>query len=253
MSGRDAEERPPEELVAQAVGAVLFASGEPVQPRELAAAFGDMPLAEIDAAVETLNAIHEREGTGLRVEKIAGGYRFATQPAVGAWVRRFFRQRNRTRLSPAALETLAIVAYKQPVTSPEIQSIRGKDPSAALKILLDKKLVRLLGRKKVVGNPLLYGTSRQFLVHFGLDSLEDLPSIEDFDEFVGVLESGQGGLFGGEAGDEAEAAADDAGDDEASLEAAPDESVDEPDGEPDAETGAPDDDDGGEAPARWNA
>jgi segregation and condensation protein B len=108
---------------------------------------------------------------------------------VGPWVRRFFQQRNRTRLSPAALETLAIVAYRQPVTGPEIQAIRGKDPGAALKGLLDKKLVRCLGRKKVVGSPLLYGTPREFLVHFGLNSLEDLPSIEDFDQFLEVLDA----------------------------------------------------------------
>ena len=101
--------------------------------------------------------------------------------------RRFFRQRNRTRLSPPALETLAIVAYRQPVTSPEIQAIRGKDPSAALKGLLDRRLIRIMGKKKVVGNPLIYGSTKEFLVHFGLDTLKDLPSIEEFDAFVGAL------------------------------------------------------------------
>ena len=97
-------------------------------------------------------------------------------------VRQFFRQRNRTRLSPAALETLAIIAYRQPITVPEIQAMRGVDPSGALKSLLEKSMVRILGRKKVVGNPLLYGTTKQFLVHFALNQLEDLPSIEEFDE-----------------------------------------------------------------------
>ena len=81
------------------------------------------------------------------------------------------------------------MAYRQPVTAPEIQAIRGKDPSAALKGLLDKKLVRMLGKKKVVGSPLLYGTAKEFLVHFGLNSLDDLPSMEDFDAFVGLLET----------------------------------------------------------------
>jgi len=186
---------PPDELLAAAVGAVVFASGEPVQPREIAAAFGDTEVAAVEAAIESLSDVVARSGLGLRIEPIAGGYRLATTPDVGPWVRRYFRQRNRTRLSPAALETLAIVAYRQPVTAPEIQSIRGKDPSASLKNLLDKRLLRVLGRKKVVGNPILYGTTKQFLVHFGLDSLEDLPSIEDFDEFVGALEAGQGNLF----------------------------------------------------------
>ncbi len=99
---------------------------------------------------------------------------------VGDSVRQFFRQRNRTRLSLPALETLAIVAYRQPITAPEIHAIRGKDPAAAIKGLLDKKLLRILGRKKVVGSPLLYGTPKQFLHHFGLNTIEDLPSIEDF-------------------------------------------------------------------------
>jgi segregation and condensation protein B len=125
---------------------------------------------------------------GICVEWIAGGVRLATRSDLGAWVRQFFRQRNRTRLSHAALETLAIVAYRQPVTGPEIQAIRGKDPTAALKGLLDKKLLRCLGRKRVVGSPVLYGTTKQFLVHFGLNTLEDLPSIEEFDQFVGALE-----------------------------------------------------------------
>ena len=102
-------------------------------------------------------------------------------------MRQFFRERHRTRLSPAAFETLAIVAYRQPVTAPEIQAIRGKDPQGPLKNLLEKKLLRILGKKKVLGNPLLYGTSKQFLVHFALNSLADLPSMDEFDAFVGGL------------------------------------------------------------------
>jgi segregation and condensation protein B len=132
---------------------------------------------------------------GLTVEQVAGAFRLATKPEVGAIVRQFFRQRNRTRLSPAALETLAIVAYRQPITIPEIQAIRGVDPSGALKSLLEKTMVRILGRKKVVGNPLLYGTTKQFLVHFGLNRLEDLPSIEEFDGLLGALQGGEAPLF----------------------------------------------------------
>jgi len=130
------------------------------------------------------------------VEQVAGAFRLATKPEVGAIVRQFFRQRNRTRLSPAALETLAIIAYRQPITLPEIQAIRGVDPSGALKSLLEKSMVRILGRKKVVGNPLLYGTTKQFLVHFALNRLEDLPSIEEFDEFLGAFQGGQAPTFG---------------------------------------------------------
>jgi segregation and condensation protein B len=180
-----------DELVA-AVEAVLFAAGEPVHPKEIAAAIEGPDEDAIRRAIELLSARYAEGCGGLLVEQVAGAYRLATKPAVAALVRQFFRQRNRTRLSPAALETLAIVAYRQPATVPEIQAIRGVDPSAALKNLLEKKLVRILGRKKVVGNPLLYGTTKQFLVHFGLNRLEDLPSIEEFDQFVGALDETPG-------------------------------------------------------------
>jgi len=178
---------PAEELLVSAVGAVVFASDEPVDPKEIAEAFGGLSEEAVEGAIRKLAEAHAGSESGLRLERVAGGYRLATRPEVGAWVRQFMRQRNRARLSPAALETLAIVAYRQPVTVPEIQAIRGKDPTAAVKNLVDKRLVRILGKKKVVGNPLLYGTSKQFLVHFGLDSLSDLPSIEEFDEVIGSL------------------------------------------------------------------
>jgi segregation and condensation protein B len=197
-------------LLVPALGAALFASDEPVGPEELAKALGGIPSEEMDQAIEQLRTELERSVTGLRLEAVAGGYQISTTPEVGPWVRQFFRQRNRARLSPAALETLAIVAYRQPVTAPEIQAIRGKDPSAALKTLLDKKLLRLLGRKKVVGNPLLYGTSKQFLIHFGLNSLEDLPAIEDFEVLVEALAAERPDLFTDEQTD-SEESSDEAG------------------------------------------
>lgn len=183
--------RPPEPILLAAVEAVIFAAGEPVLLREIATAFGGMDERELEQATTALIEDYERRRGGLVVERVAGGLRLATRPEVGEWVRQFFRQRNRTRLSPAALETLAIVAYRQPVTAPEIQGIRGVDPTAALKSLVEKKMVRILGRKRVVGSPLLYGTSKQFLVHFGLNSLEDLPPLDDLGEFLGLVESGE--------------------------------------------------------------
>jgi len=175
-----------DEWLVPAVGAAIFASEEPVAASELARAFGGIAVCEVEAAVRMLEESLEQSRSGLRIEAVAGGFRLATRPEVGAWVRQYMRQRNRTRLSPAAIETLAIVAYRQPVTMPEIQSIRGRDPSAAVKTLLDKKLIRPLGRKKVVGHPLLYGTSKQFLIHFGLNHLGDLPSMEEFGELAGL-------------------------------------------------------------------
>jgi segregation and condensation protein B len=178
----------PDELAA-AVGAILFASGEPVTPKEIAAAIDGVQVQDVREAIETLEKQYTDNQAGLRLEWVAGGVRLSTRPDVAEWVRQFFRQRHRTRLSPAALETLAIVAYRQPVTAPEIQAIRGKDPQGPLKNLLEKKLLKLLGKKKVVGNPLLYGTSKEFLVHFGLNSLGDLPSMEEFDRFVDGLDN----------------------------------------------------------------
>ncbi len=177
-----------EEDLLKAVGALIFVSDEPVQVKEIANALGGVEKDRVTQAIADLERQFESSETGLVVEWIAGGVRLATRPEVAEWVRQLFRQRNRTRLSLPALETLAIVAYRQPATAPEIQAIRGKDPTAAIKGLLDKKLIRTMGRKRVVGNPLLYGTSKQFLVHFGLNNLSDLPSIEEFDQFLGVLE-----------------------------------------------------------------
>ncbi len=191
---------PPEDLLRAVVEAVIFATGEPVDPREIADAFRGLDEETVERTLEEIAREYERAESGLLLERVAGGFRLATQPRVGAWVRQFFRQRNRTRLSPAALETLAIVAYRQPVTSPEIQSIRGVDPSGSLRSLLDKRMIRILGKKRVVGNPLLYGTTKQFLIHFGLNSLGDLPAIEDFEELVGSL--GEESLFPAEEGSE---------------------------------------------------
>jgi segregation and condensation protein B len=189
----DAPERLTDEQLVAAIGAVVFASDEPVIPREVAAVLGDLDVADVERAIRVLEERYAAADLGVTVERIAGGVRLATRSDVAVWVRRHFRQRNRARLSPAALETLAIIAYRQPVTAPEIQAIRGKDPTAALHGLLEKRLVRCLGRKKVVGNPLLYGTSREFLVHFGLDSLGDLPSIDEFDRFLATLDAAASG------------------------------------------------------------
>ena len=178
---------PPGELVSAAVEAVIFAAGEPVKISEIVEAFGLDDEAPVLEALERLREDYEQRQGGLSIEKVAGGFRLATRSAVGAWVRQFFRQRNRTRLTPAGLETLAIVAYRQPITAPEIQAIRGVDPSGTLRSLLEKRMIRILGKKKVIGNPFLYGTTRDFLVHFGLDDLEDLPSLEEFEEILGGL------------------------------------------------------------------
>jgi segregation and condensation protein B len=142
----------------------------------------DRPLAE--AALERLEERYRVEQRGLQIRRVAGGLRMTTRPEHDRVLRALYRQRNRHRLGRAALETLAVIAYRQPITAPEIGAIRGKDPIGVLKSLLDKRLIRTQGRKRVVGRPFLYATTREFLVHFGLDSLEDLPSMEEFNAMI---------------------------------------------------------------------
>jgi len=164
--------------------AILFACEEPVTPEDLAAILGEDRRPAIEEALAGLEKTYDDPQAGLRVQRIAGGYRITTDPRLAPFVREMVRWRNRRRLSRAALETLALVAYKQPITAPEIQEIRGVNPSSILASLLDHRMVRILGRKKVVGKPFLYGTTQDFLVRFGLDSLDDLPSMEEFDQLL---------------------------------------------------------------------
>jgi segregation and condensation protein B len=169
-----------------ALEAILFVSSEPVPRTKLLELFEEE---EREQAAEALEAVLARysgdEGRGVLVEDVAGGVRLATRPEVVGWLRRFFDVSGGNKLSMAALETLAIIAYRQPMTGPEIQELRGVSASGVLKTLLERRLVRIVGRKEVVGKPFLYGTTREFLVHFGLNSLKDLPPLEELEETFG--------------------------------------------------------------------
>lgn len=167
-----------------ALEALIFVSDEPIPLAEAIAAL-ERPEEEVLAALDTLRAEYETTGRGLRLEEVGGGLRIATRPEVAPVLARLAKLRHRRRLSGAALETLAVVAYRQPITSPEIQEIRGVSPEGALKTLLDRRLLRIAGRKKVVGRPLLYATTKHFLVHFGLNTLDDLPPVEEFERLMG--------------------------------------------------------------------
>ncbi|MBI3450476.1 MAG: SMC-Scp complex subunit ScpB [Acidobacteria bacterium] len=166
--------------------ALLYASAEPVTIESIVDAFGADRAGEIDAAIEDLKARYAAPGRGLMIEKVAGGYRIATRPEMADVLREFVRSRNRSRLSRAALETLSVIAYRQPVTAPEIEAIRGVNPSGILRTLLERRLVKIVGRKKVVGKPFLYGTTPEFLLHFGLNTLDDLPAMEEFTDLLEV-------------------------------------------------------------------
>jgi segregation and condensation protein B len=162
------------------IEALVFAAEEPLTVADLEELFPAAPREALQAGLDEVARACEAPERGLLVIRVAGGFRMITKPEHGEWVRAMFRARNRRRLSPAALETLAIVAYRQPITTPEIQALRGADPTGVLEGLLDKRLVRVLGRKKVVGKPILYGTTPEFLTHFGLNSLDELPTPEEF-------------------------------------------------------------------------
>jgi segregation and condensation protein B len=179
------------------VEALVFAAEEPLTIEDLVELFPTTGRDALQAAVEAVARGCEPEERGLTVQRVAGGYRIGTKADLGEWVRALFRSRNRRRLSTQALETLAVIAYRQPITTPEIQAIRGTDPSSVLEALLEKKLVRILGRKKVVGKPFLYGTTPEFLAHFGLNSLVDLPDISEFSALAAGADAPAPGRAGG--------------------------------------------------------
>jgi segregation and condensation protein B len=173
--------------IEAAIEAILFVSSEPVPRTKLLELFD---AEEREQAAEALEAVLARyaagDGRGIMVEDVGGGVRLATRPEMVSWLRRFFDVSGGNKLSMAALETLAIIAYRQPITGPEVQELRSVNPSGVLKTLLERRLVRIVGRKEVVGKPFLYGTTREFLVHFGLNSLRDLPPLEEFEESFGA-------------------------------------------------------------------
>lgn len=170
------------ELVAL-VEALIFVADEPVTSKVLSEVL-DENRATIDAAAEELKKELDERGGGLQLREIAGGWQISTRTEYHEEIRQFLKTRPSAKLSLAALETLAVIAYKQPVTVPEILEIRGVQSASAIKTLLDKKLITAKGRKETVGRPMMYGTSKDFLVQFGLKDLSELPSIEDFEDLV---------------------------------------------------------------------
>jgi segregation and condensation protein B len=174
--------------------ALIYVSDEPVKEEEILALFPPDQASEVRRALAELALEYSAVPRGLRIVQVAGGYRMQTRPEHDGWIRSLYRLRNRVRLSRAALETLAIIAYRQPVTTPEVQAIRGINPMGVIQTLLERRLIRTLGRKKVVGKPILYGTTDEFLVHFGLNSLSDLPSLEDFPDLASPAVEAEGAV-----------------------------------------------------------
>jgi len=163
----------------QVLETLLFITDRPLPLKDLAR-MAEVEEAQAETAVRELQKEFEEGGRPEQILEVAGGFQMATRPRFAAIVRRLYKDRLSLRLSQAALETLSIIAYKQPITRSEIEEIRGVEVIAALETLLEKRLVRVVGRKEVVGRPLLYGTTFEFLRHFGLKSLEELPPLDAF-------------------------------------------------------------------------
>jgi segregation and condensation protein B len=164
-----------------ALEAIIYAADEPATIEQLAKALGEEKLA-VQASLDELVAGYATEERGIEIRAVAGGYKLYTKPQQHDVVRRFIKSlRPPLRLSMPALETLAVIAYKQPVTAPEISEIRGVNTSGVISTLLDKHLITTAGRKEVMGRPILYKTSKEFLMRFGLSDLEELPSLKEFE------------------------------------------------------------------------
>jgi segregation and condensation protein B len=166
------------------IEALIFASPEPVTVKALIKLLEGETREDIVAALDAVKIDYERPG-GLQLVEVAGGYQIVTRPELHEWVRRLFHERTTQKLSVAALETLAVVAYKQPITAPEIAEVRGVNAAGVVGTLVERRLVKIVGRKQVVGRPFLYGTTRDFLERFGLNDLSDLPKVEDMSELLG--------------------------------------------------------------------
>jgi len=191
-----------------AIEAIIYASEEPATAAQIAAAL-DLEKDEVLGLIGTLIERYASDDFGIELRAVAGGYRVATKPQHHEAVRLFRKSlKPPVRLSLAALETLAVIAYRQPVTLPEIRDIRGVDAAGVINTLLDKKLVVTAGRKEALGKPILYKTSKDFLMQFGLNSLKDLPTLKEFEEMAQAGLEGLEGLDGSApAGEAAEAPA----------------------------------------------
>lgn len=166
------------------IEALIFVSEEPLGVKAIADVLKE-DRGWIQTAVEGLAKEFNERSSGLHLREVAGGWQIATRPEYHEYVRAFLKSRPSAKLSLAALETLAVIAYKQPITVPEILEIRGVQSPSAIKTLLDKRLIIAKGRKETIGRPMMYGTSKEFLLQFGLKDLSELPSIEDFEDLAG--------------------------------------------------------------------
>lgn len=162
--------------------AVLFVSPDPVPVARLVSVLGVAKKAEVEQVLTQMKQELEQDGRGVQLVQVAGGYRLVTKPDYAPWIKKLDKAKTMQKLSRSALESLAIIAYKQPLVRAEIEQIRGVETSGVLRTLLERKLVRIVGRKEVPGRPIMYGTTKFFLEHFGLHDLTQLPPLREFKE-----------------------------------------------------------------------
>lgn len=179
--------RPVAELKA-IVEAMIFASPEPLTPKALLKLLDTEPKEDVLAALEELKTEYMRPA-GLQLVEVAGGFQIVTRADLHEWVRRLFHERSTAKLSAQALESLAVIAYRQPITAMEVAEVRGVNGSGVLNTLLERHLIKIVGRKQVVGRPFMYATTKEFLIRFGLKDLTDLPKVEDMAESLGIESS----------------------------------------------------------------
>ena len=165
--------------------ALIFASPEPLTPKAMCKLLDTEPKEDVQTALADLKQDYERPG-GLQLVEVAGGFQIVTRSDLHDWVRRLFHERTTQKLTVQALETVAVIAYRQPITAAEITEVRGVNTSGVLNTLLERHLIKIVGRKQVVGRPFLYATTREFLIRFGLNDLTDLPKVEDMAEALGL-------------------------------------------------------------------
>ena len=172
------------DYLKQIVESLIFASDEPVSAEQLKKYIEDTTIRDIKKAVEQLNLEYSQQNRAFQITTFAGGFQMVTREAFAQWVKKLFFKRIKQRLSQAALETLAVVAFKQPVSNSEISSIRGVNCDGVLRTLLERKLITISGRSDGPGRPLLYKTTKEFLVYFGINSISDLPKPREIEELL---------------------------------------------------------------------
>lgn len=166
------------------IESLVFVSEDPITVKQIGALLEGERPDDVETACQQLMEEFNARGGGLEMRILAGGYRITTRTEFSEYVRRYLKSQPSARLSIAALETLAVIAYRQPITIPEILEIRGVTSTSAIKTLLDRRLIVAKGHKEVVGRPMLYGTSKEFLIQFGLGDLSELPNLEDFEDLM---------------------------------------------------------------------